>query len=318
MSSFSRATTDGATRNQPIIKATNLTKMFGEFCAVDGIDFEVMPGEIFGMLGPNGAGKTTTMRMISCISPVTSGELHVDGLNVSVASRLVRDRIGVVAQHDGLDPDLKVEQNLVAYARYFGMDGKRATARAREMLGFFDLSDRSDDGIHSLSGGMRRRLSLARAFMTRPRTVILDEPSTGLDPHSRNRVWDQLGRIKDAGATILMSTHYMEEAAALCDRLIIMDLGRILAVGTPDDLIIEHAGTEMGIVRPKPGARDSVLAQVERRELDYVDRGAALAIATNGKGRSDFDGIEDAVVTFRPANLEDVFLNLTGKRLRDE
>ncbi|MCH7738881.1 MAG: ABC transporter ATP-binding protein [Chloroflexi bacterium] len=309
---------DGSDPATPMIKAVNLYKDYGDFRAVDGIQFEVMPGEIFGMLGPNGAGKTTTMRMLACISPVTAGELHVDGLSVMDHPRQIRDRIGVVAQQDGLDPDLNVMQNLTVYARYFGMTGRVAKDRAREMLEFFALENRSDDGIHTLSGGMKRRLALARAFMTRPRIVILDEPTTGLDPQSRNSVWEQLERIKAAGATILMSTHYMEEAAVLCDRLVIMDHGKILANGTPDDLVAEHAGAETAIVRPDPDRRKEVERALAALDVEYRDRGRAIAVFNRNGVKLDLDGLANARVRIRASTLEDVFLNLTGRQLRDE
>jgi lipooligosaccharide transport system ATP-binding protein len=309
---------DGSGSATPIIKAANLYKDYGDFRAVDGIQFEVMPGEIFGMLGPNGAGKTTTMRMLACISPVTAGELHVDGLNVMDHPRQVRDRIGVVAQQDGLDPDLNVRQNLIVYARYFGMTGRVAEDRACKMLEFFGLENRPNDGIHTLSGGMKRRLTLARAFMTRPRIVILDEPTTGLDPQSRNRVWEQLERIKAAGATILMSTHYMEEAAVLCDRLVIMDHGKILANGMPADLVLEHAGAETAIVRPDPDRRMEVEQALAALGVEYRDRGRALAVFNRNGATLDLNGLANATVRVRASTLEDVFLNLTGRELRDE
>ena len=302
----------------PIISAVGLYKDYGGLRAVNGIDFEVMPGEIFGMLGPNGAGKTTTMRMLACISPVTAGELKIDGLNVMEHPRQVRDRIGVVAQQDGLDPDINVKQNLIIYARFFGMAGRRAEERACEMLEFFALESKADEGIHTLSGGMKRRLTLARAFMTRPRIVILDEPTTGLDPQSRNRVWEQLERIKAAGATILMSTHYMEEAAALCDRLVIMDHGKILANGTPDDLVLEHAGAETAIVRPDTDRRADVEAALTALDVEFTDRGRALAVFNTNGNALDLSGLANAQVRVRASTLEDVFLNLTGRELKDE
>jgi lipooligosaccharide transport system ATP-binding protein len=309
---------EGSGSAPPVIKAVDLYKDYGRIRAVDGIEFEVMAGEIFGMLGPNGAGKTTTMRMLACISPVTAGELYVDGLNVMDHPRQVRDRIGVVAQQDGLDPDLNVRQNLIVYARYFGMTGRAAEDRTREMLEFFGLESRREDGIHTLSGGMKRRLTLARAFMTRPRIVILDEPTTGLDPQSRNRVWEQLERIKAAGATILMSTHYMEEAAVLCDRLVIMDHGKILANGTPDDLVTEHAGAETAIVRPGPDRRKEVEQALAALDVEYSDRGQTLAVFNRNGVKLDLDGLANTTVRIRASTLEDVFLNLTGRELRND
>jgi lipooligosaccharide transport system ATP-binding protein len=305
-------------QTNPIIKAVGLRKDYGELHAVDGIDFEVMPGEIFGMLGPNGAGKTTTMRMLSSVSPITAGQIFIDGLNVEEEPRKVRDRIGVVAQHDGLDPDLNVHQNLITYARYFSITGKAAQDRAREMLEFFGLDHRAGSGIHTLSGGMKRRLTLARAFMTRPKVVILDEPSTGLDPQSRNRVWEQLFRIRDAGATILMSTHYMEEAAHLCDRLVIMDNGNILSRGTPDDLVLEHAGSLTAVIRPNNGSGPAVRSSLESMGKEVRDRGAAMVVHGPEELRAELGQIDNAAVRFRVSTLEDVFLNLTGRELREE
>ncbi len=310
----SQSTTAGI----PVIRAVNLQKDYGQFRAVDGIDFEVLPGEIFGMLGPNGAGKTTTMRMLACVSPVTAGELTVGGLNVMEHPRRVRDLIGVVAQNDGLDPDINVIQNLIVYARFFGITGRTAVERATEMLEFFALESKADESIHTLSGGMKRRLTLARAFMPRPRIVILDEPTTGLDPQSRNRVWEQLERIKAAGATILMSTHYMEEAAALCDRIVIMDNGKILANGTPEDLVLEHAGTETAIVRPEPEHRPAVETALKSLDVEFRDRGRALAVYRTDGGALELNGLTNASVRVRASTLEDVFLNLTGRELRDE
>ncbi|MBT3942102.1 MAG: ABC transporter ATP-binding protein [Chloroflexi bacterium] len=301
-----------------MVRAAGLAKKFGDFSAVDGISFEVRPGETFGMLGPNGAGKTSTLRMMSGLSPVTSGELEIDGIDATTNPRSVRDVIGVVSQHDGLDPDISVRDNLTVYGFYFGLDRGMAGRRADEVLDFFGLRARGGDSVDDLSGGMRRRLTIARAFVSRPRLVILDEPTTGLDPSSRNRVWEQLAILKNSGVTVVMSTHYMEEASILCDRLIIMDEGHILASGTPDELIHEQAGAEVAQVRPEEGQRDSVQRQLKDSGYEISEIGAIFTVRGENGSRADLSGITGARVSYRAANLEDVFLSLTGKDLQDE
>ena len=304
--------------DSPIVRAVGLVKRFGDVVAVDGIELEIERGETFGLLGPNGAGKTSTMRMIACVSPVTEGTLSVDGLNVKSHSRAVRDRLGVVAQQDGLDPDLNVRENLIVHARYFGIRGETARRRADEMLEFFGLSGRATSAVDSLSGGLKRRLTIARAFLTYPELVILDEPTTGLDPQSRSRVWDRLADLKAAGVTIIMSTHYMEEASMLCDRLVIMDHGRILAQGVPDELVRDYAGPETAIVRPLPGYRAEVLGWLSERGHSFQDSGAVFSVTGSGGQRADLTELRHVTIFYRLSNLEDVFLNLTGRELRDE
>ena len=301
-----------------MVRAAGLIKKFGAFTAVDGISFEVRRGETFGMLGPNGAGKTSTLRMMSGLSPVTAGELEIDGIDATANPRSVRDVIGVVSQHDGLDPDISVRDNLTVYGFYFGLDRDTARRRADEVLDFFALRARGDDSVDDLSGGMRRRLSIARAFVSRPRLVILDEPTTGLDPASRNRVWEQLAVLKNSGVTVVMSTHYMEEAAILCDRLVIMDEGRVLGAGTPDQLIQDLAGAEAAQVRPEEGRREDVQRQLKDGGHDVSDIGAVFVVHGSDGQRADLSTISGARVTYRAANLEDVFLTLTGRGLRDE
>ncbi len=311
-------TADQTPENNPMVHATGLVKKFGDFTAVDGITFDVHKGETFGMLGPNGAGKTSTLRMMSGLSPVTSGELEIDGIDATANPRSVRDVIGVVSQHDGLDPDISVRDNLTVYGFYFGLNREMAGKRADEVLDFFGLKARGADSVDDLSGGMRRRLTIARSFLSRPRLVILDEPTTGLDPHSRNRVWEQLAVLKNSGVTVVMSTHYMEEAAILCDRLVIMDEGHILAAGTPDDLIRDQAGAEVAQIRPEPGQRDSVQRQLKESGHETIEIGAIFAVrGTNGE-RADLSNISGARISYRAANLEDVFLRLTGRDLDDE
>ncbi len=304
--------------NQPMVRAAGLVKKFGGFTAVDGISFEVRRGETFGMLGPNGAGKTSTLRMMSGLSPVSAGELEIDAIDATANPRSIRDVIGVVSQHDGLDPDISVRDNLTVYGFYFGLDRDIARRRADEVLDFFDLKSRGGDSVDDLSGGMRRRLTIARAFVSRPRLVILDEPTTGLDPSSRNRVWEQLAILKNSGVTVVMSTHYMEEAAILCDRLVIMDEGRILGAGTPDELIQELAGAEVGQVRPQAGQRESVKRQLAEGGHESSEIGAIFVVRGVNGARVDLSNISGARVTYRSANLEDVFLSLTGRGLRDD
>lgn len=301
-----------------VVRAVKLEKRYKQTIAVNQITFDVFAGETFGLLGPNGAGKTTTMRMMACIAPPTAGELTVNGLDVYRHSRAIRDSLGVVAQQDGLDPDLSARDNLIVHARYYGLHGQAARARADEVLEFFGLTSRAAEEVDNLSGGLKRRLSIARAFMHRPRMVILDEPTTGLDPQSRNRVWEQLAVLKQAGVTIAMSTHYMEEAAALCDRLVIIDHGRILAEGTPADIVRRFAGAETAIVRVEPGARQSLAASLAERGYYVFDHGTALAVHGQNGARPELDGVDHSRVSYRPSTLEDAFLALTGRELRDE
>ena len=302
----------------PVVRATQLEKKYGRLTAVDRISFEVRPGETFGLLGPNGAGKTTTMRMMACISPPTSGDLTVLGMDVRRQSRAIRDALGVVAQHDGLDPDLSARDNLIVHARYYGLRGSVAGARADEVLEFFGLTARSRDEVDNLSGGLKRRLSIARAFMHRPRMVILDEPTTGLDPQSRNRVWEQLANLKQEGVTIAMSTHYMEEAASLCDRLVVIDHGRILAEGTPDALVREIAGAQTAMLKVEGPERARVVRALAERGYQAHGRGMLLAVHGRDGDRPQVEGLGVAHVIYRPSTLEDAFLALTGRELRDE
>jgi lipooligosaccharide transport system ATP-binding protein len=224
-----------------IVVARGLTKRYGDFEAVKGIDFDVRRQECFGFLGPNGAGKTTTMRMIHCASPVTAGQLTVAGLDVMRCPRQVKALLGVVSQNDNLDPDLTVRQNLVVYARYFDIPRRTALRRADELLALFQLADRAEAQVSDLSGGMKRRLVIARGLLNEPQVLMLDEPTTGLDPQARRLVWQKVSYLKERGTTLLLTTHYMEEATQLCDRLVIMDRGRILAEGSPAALVQRHA-----------------------------------------------------------------------------
>src|SRR5215217_6285587 len=225
----------------PLVEASALTKRFGSFTAVDGVDFHVEPGEAFGMLGPNGAGKSSTMRMIGCVSPVTSGVLRILGMDPAVDGPRIRARLGVVPQENTLDDELTVFENLLVYGRYFDLSRPVIRERAAELLGFFQLTERSADRVEPLSGGMKRRLTIARALINEPELVLLDEPTTGLDPQARHALWERLYRLKQQGTTLVLTTHYMDEAEQLCDRLVVMDQGRIVAEGSPAELIRLHA-----------------------------------------------------------------------------
>jgi len=230
----------------PLIQARGLVKRFGDFVAVDGIDFELQRGEAFGFLGPNGAGKTSTMRMIGCVSPVTDGTLRSLGLDPGRDGVKIRARLGVVPQQDTLDMELSVRENIVIYGRYFGLPRRELGARADELLEFVELAERANDKVEPLSGGMKRRLTIARSLVNDPEIMLLDEPTTGLDPQARHVVWDRLYRLKRQGVTLLLTTHYMDEAEQLCDRLVVMDRGKIVAEGSPPDLIERYSTREVG------------------------------------------------------------------------
>ena len=285
---------------------------------MDDVSFDVRRGETYGLLGPNGAGKTTTMRMVSGLSPLSEGELVVAGIDVSRQGREVRNVLGVVTQQDGLDGDLNARNNLIVYGFITGLSRAQAAQRADAVLMYFDLTDRADDEIDNLSGGMKRRLAIARAFMTKPQVIVLDEPTTGLDPQGRNRVWQELETMKQAGVTVLMSTHYMEEASALCDRLAIMHHGQILAEGTPDELVGQHAGREVAQVRVSNGARQDIVEWIGNAGFDYREAGALITVSAQSGGRPDLSGLEGVRISYRPSNLEDVFLSVAGSKLSEE
>jgi lipooligosaccharide transport system ATP-binding protein len=305
-----------------LIEAKALTKRFGDDVAVDGIDFSVRRGAVFGFLGPNGAGKTTTMRMIACVSPVTDGKLRVLGMNPVVDGPAIRSRLGVVPQDDNLDTELTVWDNLVIYGRYFGLPMAQIRERAAELLHFARLDDRRLSRVDPLSGGMKRRLTIARSLINRPDLVLLDEPTTGLDPQARHLLWERLYRLKREGVTLVLTTHYMDEAEQLCDRLVIMDGGRIVAEGSPRELIDRYSTREVVELRfALPQEQQAVLARLDGagdrvenladRVLLYTAHGdEALAQVTR-------DGIEPASVLVRRSTLEDVFLQLTGRTLDD-
>ncbi len=305
----------------PLITARSLVKRFGDLVAVDGIDVDVQPGEAFGFLGPNGAGKTSTMRMIGCVSPVTSGRLEIFGLDPAHEGRSIRSRIGVVPQLDQLDNELTVMENLVIYARYFDIPRAVARARAAELLEFVQLTERGGDKVDPLSGGQKRRVSIARSLISEPELLLLDEPTTGLDPQARHLLWDRLYQLKEQGSTLVLTTHYMDEAEQLCDRLVVMDGGRIVAEGSPRNLISEYATREVlemrfghGRNQERVGDVAGVAERVEvlpDRLLVYVSDGESALAELHARGVIP----ESALV--RRSSLEDVFLRLTGRTLVD-
>ena len=304
---------------EPLIHARGLVKRFGSFAAVNGIDVDVHPGEAFGFLGPNGAGKSSTMRMIGCVSPPSGGTLRVLGLDPVKDGPAVRARLGVCPQQDSLDPYLTVLDNLVVYAGYFRIPRALARARAEELLDFVQLTDRARDKVEPLSGGMKRRLTIARALVNEPDLVLLDEPTTGLDPQARHLVWERLFRLKQRGVTLVLTTHYMDEAEQLCDRLVVMDGGRIVAEGSPRSLIAEHTTREVlelrfatdelaGYAGKLSGIGDRVEVLPDRI-LVYAEDGDAAASAVHRRE------LAPTSVLVRRASLEDVFLTLTGRTL---
>ncbi|CAN5802090.1 ATP-binding cassette domain-containing protein [soil metagenome] len=305
----------------PLVEAKGLTKRFGDFVAVDGIDFEIRPGEAFGFLGPNGAGKTSTMKMITTVSPITEGEMTVFGLDPATDGPSIRSRLGVVPQEDNLDQELSVEENLYIYGRFHDVPKPVIRARIDELLDFAQLEERRHSTVESLSGGMKRRLTIARALINEPTLVILDEPPTGLDPQARHVLWDRLYRLKQEGATLIITTHYMDEAEQLCDRLVIMDKGLIAAEGSPSDLIEHYATREVVELRFAPGTADNGLGlldgAVERMEA-LADRVLLYTNDSNTLVSAIYDsGIEYVQRLTRRSTLEDVFLHLTGRRLID-
>jgi lipooligosaccharide transport system ATP-binding protein len=305
-----------------LIRAAGLTKRFGKFTAVDGIDFELLRGEAFGFLGPNGAGKSSTMRMIGCVSPPTSGTLTILGLDSVAQGQAIRGRLGVVPQEDTLDVDLTVRENLLVYGRYFGLPRAVIAERTTRLLEFVQLADRASDQVDPLSGGMKRRLTIARSLVNDPEILLLDEPTTGLDPQARHVVWDRLFRLKQQGVTLVLTTHYMDEAEQLCDRLVVMDGGRIAAAGSPRELIDRYATPEVLELRFQPSDHDQATEKLADfpadrievladRLLLYVTDGDAALAAARGRG------VEPLTSLVRRSSLEDVFLRLTGRRLED-
>jgi len=303
--------------------ARGLRKSYGEFEAVKGVDFEVHRGECFGFLGPNGAGKTTTMKTIYGAAIPTSGQLEVVGLDVRRDEREVKRRIGVIPQENNLDEDLKVRENLLVYGRYFDLPKKVARQRADELLEFVQLTEKAEAQVEELSGGMKRRLLIARALINDPDLVVLDEPTTGLDPQARHLVWDKLRELALAGKTLILTTHYMEEAARLCDRLVIMEGGRIIAEGTPDDLVRKHVSPHVLEFRTGAESIDE-LRRILEDAADNVEKNAGgealLAFTADGEALMEKvrrSGIEVQNTVYRQSGLEDVFLRLTGRSLTD-
>jgi lipooligosaccharide transport system ATP-binding protein len=305
-----------------LIRAHDLTKRFGDFVAVDGIDFELKRGEAFGFLGPNGAGKSSTMRMIGCVSPASGGELSILGLDPVTDGPAIRARLGVVPQEDTLDVELTVRENLLIYGRYFGLPRPLIAERTASLLDFVQLTERADDKVDPLSGGMKRRLTIARSLINDPEILLLDEPTTGLDPQARHVVWDRLFRLKQQGVTLILTTHYMDEAEQLCDRLVIMDAGRIVAEGSPRDLIDRYSTREVlelrfGVDDHEQAADKVATISADRievladRVLLYVGNGDAAMAAVRDTG------LEPITSLVRRSTLEDVFLRLTGRRLED-
>lgn len=302
---------------QSVIEVRNLKKDFGAFTAVDDLSFTVDKGVCFGILGPNGAGKTSTIRMIYGFSPISSGDIFVFSLDIKKQYRLIKSRIGVCQQDNTLDPDLTVMQNFEVFARYFNLDKKTARDRASSLLKFFALEQRQNARATELSGGMVRRLVIARALINKPELIILDEPTTGLDPQSRHQVWERLESLKKEGMTILLTTHYMDEAARLCDDLVIMDKGKILAQGSPQSLISEYTGENIiEIAEPENDLR----AFTREKKVKQEDLGHRLIIYTeNGHElyREICGRFTHKSCLLRSATLEDVFLKLTGRELRE-
>ena len=305
----------------PLILARGLVKRFGDFVAVDGIDVEVRPGESFGFLGPNGAGKSSTMRMIGCVSPPSGGTLRVLGMDPATDGPRIRARLGVVPQRDSLDEELTVEENLWVYARYFGLPRAVAVERAKELLEFAQLTERATSIVEPLSGGMKRRLTIARGLVNDPEILLLDEPTTGLDPQARHVLWDRLFRLKREGVTLVLTTHYMDEAEQLCDRLVVMDRGRIVAEGSPRELIDSYSTREVLELRfdtddhahhlsDVDGVADRVEVLADRLLL-YVRDGEAAHAEVLRRGLAPLSAL------VRRATLEDVFLHLTGRSLVD-
>src|ERR1700749_791576 len=308
--------------SEVLVRARGLTKRFGDFTAVDGIDFDLYRGEAFGFLGPNGAGKSSTMRMIGCVSPPSGGQMTILGRDPVRDGSAIRARLGVVPQEDTLDVELTVRENLLVYGRYFGLPRRVIRDRTAALLDFVQLADRAGDQVDPLSGGLKRRLTIARSLINEPEILILDEPTTGLDPQARHVVWDRLSRLKQRGVTLILTTHYMDEAEQLCDRLVVMDHAKIVAAGTPRELIARYSTAEVLELRFAPGAQEVAVEKIkdlspERMEVT-ADR--LLLYAADGDDflrRVHQAGVEPITELVRRSSLEDVFLHLTGRTLVD-
>jgi lipooligosaccharide transport system ATP-binding protein len=305
-----------------MVRARGLTKRFGNFTAVDGIDFQLQRGEAFGFLGPNGAGKSSTMRMLGCVSPPTGGELTILGLDPRTHGPAIRARLGVVPQEDTLDVELTVQENLLIYGRYFGLSRALIKERSARLLDFVQLSDRATDHVEPLSGGLKRRLTIARSLINEPDILLLDEPTTGLDPQARHVVWDRLFRLKQQGVTLILTTHYMDEAEQLCDRLVVMDHGKIAAEGSPRELIDTYSTREVLELRFDPGSHEQAgekLAAVPADRMEILADRILLYIPNGDAALSSVHelGLDPLTSLVRRSTLEDVFLRLTGRRLED-
>jgi len=299
-----------------VLEAKNLEKRFKDFVAVNKINFKVKEGEVFGFLGPNGAGKTTTMKIIQCVSPKTSGDLKVFGLDVNEHPREIKQHMGVVPQMDNLDPDFSVIENLIQYSSYFDIPIEEAKKRANDLVNYVQLNDKKESSIDKLSGGMKRRLVLARAMINNPKLLILDEPTTGLDPQARHLIWEKLKDLSSRGITVILTTHYMEEAARLCDRIVIMDNGKILVEGTPKNLIKKHVGDH--IIEAENTIE--IKTCLEKNNIEYEIANESVEIYSENVPHITnliLKKCTNSSVTARPATLEDVFLKLTGRKLRE-
>jgi lipooligosaccharide transport system ATP-binding protein len=305
-----------------LIRARGLTKVFGDFTAVDGIDFQLTRGEVFGFLGPNGAGKSSTMRMIGCVSPRSAGELTILGLDPSKDGPQIRARLGVVPQEDTLDVELTVRENLLIYGRYFGLRRDVIRERTAKLLDFVQLTERADDEVDPLSGGMKRRLTIARSLISEPEILLLDEPTTGLDPQARHVVWDRLYRLKQQGVTLVLTTHYMDEAEQLCDRLVVMDRGKIAAAGSPRELIETYSTPEVLELRFALDEQEQAAEKVADVAAERIEVLADRILLYTADGDATLNavrarGLEPVTSLVRRSTLEDVFLRLTGRRLED-
>ena len=311
---------ESTTDSVSLIHARGLTKRFGDLTAVDGIDFDVAPGESFGFLGPNGAGKTSTMRMIGCVSPLSGGTLRILGMDPVADGSRIRARLGVVPQQDTLDTELTVRENLLIYGRYFGLSRAECAKRADDLLDFAQLTERAGDQVEHMSGGMKRRLTIARSLINEPDLLLLDEPTTGLDPQARHLLWDRLYRLKQRGVTLVLTTHYMDEAEQLCDRLVVMDKAKIVAEGSPAlaHRAVRDARGHGAALRARACRRRSTASSTAwptassactDRVLLYTDDGEAAVAAAHARG------LEPETVLVRRSSLEDVFLRLTGRSL---
>lgn len=305
-------------KSEVLIEARNLTKKYSDLVAVNDINFEVFKGECCGFLGPNGAGKTTTIKMIHCVSPLTSGKLTVAGMSVTDKPREIKKMIGVAPQENNLDEDFTVLNNLLVYARYFDMPKQEAVKRAQELLGFFQLEEKARVVIDQLSTGMKRRLLLARALINEPRILLLDEPTTGLDPQARHLIWDKVRDLRRSGVTIILTTHYMDEATELCDRTLIMDNGKIIEEGSPAALIQKHIGEEVLEVDNDENTLKAFKRELPDARIEILgDRVRVFTDRPHGVFERFLEGFPAKGASVRKANLEDVFLKLTGRGLRE-